>query len=96
MTKKFQAMTNDDLEMVVGGMGYAYMRKKQNGNFEMVVCDKKLTNEQAKGLLAGDLPNQHGLNNNMITILSDVPQNSMDFTKNQLKEAYEGCEFYNL
>jgi len=96
MKNKFQAMTNDDLEMVVGGMGYAYTRKKQNGNFEMVVCDKKLTNEQAKGLLAGDSPNKYGLNNNMITILSDVPQNRMDFTKNKLKEDYKGCEFYNL
>ena len=54
-------MTEEELDKVAGGAGYSYMRKKKNGNYEIVTCSQELTVEQAKGLLNGDPPQNHGI-----------------------------------
>lgn len=93
---KGKIMTEEELDKIAGGAGYSYMRKKKNGNFEIVTCDKKLTAEQAKGLLKGEPPTKYGLRDNVISVLGDVPPDKLDRVKKQLNKAYNGCTFQNL
>ncbi len=89
-------MTEEELDKVAGGAGYSYMRKKKNGNYEIVTCSQELTVEQAKGLLNGDPPQNHGIRDDVISILPDVPADKLDAVKKQLNKAYDGCKFQTI
>ena len=86
----------EELDKVAGGVGYSYMRKKKNGNYEIVTCSQELTVEQAKGLLNGDPPQNHGIRDDVISILPDVPADKLDAVKKQLNKAYDGCTFQTI
>lgn len=92
--KKFNnAMSDMDLEMVVCGAGFGYIVKKDNGNFVVLGYPTKLTSEQVRGLIKGDLTQTHGLKNEEMVLLLDVPQKHLETVKKTLVSHFDGCGF---
>lgn len=57
MTKKFQSITLDELEMVVGSAAYIYRHDTGNGKYDVVACSLKLTPQQAASINNCKSPN---------------------------------------
>lgn len=57
MTKKYQSMNLNDLEMVIGGAAYIYRHDTGNGKYDVVTCSLKLTPQQAASINNCKSPN---------------------------------------
>ena len=90
-------MTEEELDLVAGGVGYGYIMKKSDGSYMVISSNQKLTVDQAKGLLNGEVPTKLGVNKDAIfSILRDVPADKLDVVKKRLNKVYDGCEFQDI
>ena len=90
-------MSDEELEQVAGGRGYVYLTKREDGKYNIVSANKKLTADQAKGLLTGKVPAQAGINENVVfNVMKGVSADKLDIVKSKLNKIYKGCDFVDL
>ena len=94
---KAKTMTEDELDNVVGGAGYAYFMKRKDGKYDIVSATDKLTPEQVKGILAGKAPAQLGIAKSISTKFHvGIQADKLPAIKQRLNKFYNGCTFQDL
>lgn len=92
-----KVMSEEDLELVAGGAGYAYIMKRKDGKYDVVGASGKLTPAQVKGILAGKPPAALGITKSISTHFHvGVQADKLDLLKKKLNKVYKGCKFQNM
>ncbi|ORT98933.1 hypothetical protein D081_2298 [Anaerovibrio sp. JC8] len=99
MTMELMHKVMDDMELdaVVGGAGYAYIRKRADGKYDILSSSIKLKKEQAMGLLEGKNPASLGITKSFkfhphVGLQAD----KLPAVKKALNKLYKGCTFTNI
>ncbi len=89
-----KVMSEDELELVAGGAGYAYFLKRPDGKYDIVSATDKLTPAQVKGILAGEPPARLGIAKSIRTNFNvGIDANRLDAVRQRLNKLYNGCTF---
>ena len=92
-----KVMSEEELELVAGGAGYAYFMKRKDGKYDIVSATDKLTPEQVKGTLAGKAPAQLGIAKSIRTNFHvGITADKLPAVKQKLNKLYKGCTFQNI
>ena len=90
-------MSDEELELVAGGAGYAYFMKREDGKYDIVSATDKLTPEQVKGILAGKAPAELGITKSIKTNFHvGIQADKLDAVKEKLNKIYKGCTFQDI
>ncbi len=90
-------MTVDELDNVVGGAGYAYFMKREDGKYNIVSATDELTPAQIKGILEGKAPASLGIAKSIRTNFNiGVSADMLPAIKQKLDKIYKGCTFKEI
>lgn len=99
MTEKImdKVMSDMELDAVVGGAGYAYIRKRADGKYDILASSIKLNKEQAEGLLKGKTPASLKISGSIkFHPHVGLQANKLGAVKKALNKLYKGCTFVNI
>ncbi len=99
MKKEIMDKVMDDMELdaVVGGAGFAYIRKRADGKYDILASSIELDKKQVEGLLEGKSPDSLGITKSIkFHPHVGLQANKLAAAKKAVNRIYNGCTFKNI
>lgn len=96
MKKLANAQMNEtELEFIVGGAGFVYIMKRDDGKFDVASSEIELDPAKVKAFLQLK-PVDKSMNNAITHAYRDVTSAQLERVKNHLNGVYNGCKFFEI